>query len=657
MNTNTRNRLFVLGFLTASTALCQPTIAPTETQVGLRRGEDVGGYNVTNSFELGYRFHDVSGNLGKYRSDVNFGNGIRLLGSSLSVHSKEGHGKYFDELLLNTQGLGNDPYQFSSLRVQKNRIYRYDLLWRQNDYYNPALTLGGQHLLDTSRRLQDHQIVLFPQSGFRFFAGYSRNSQSGPALSTINLFDQHRGDEFPLFTNVRRLQDEYRIGLEMQVAGIRMTLQRGWEYFRDDTRNTSGAGLGNNLSDSTRLTSFRRDEPYHGSTGNWRVHLMREPSKHFGINGRFTYAGTRRNFLFDEMAIGTDRLGGALNRQVLVSGNGRRPVLAANLTTTVNPVEALTIVNHTAFHSTRMDGDGTYNELNNSRTFGSLIHFRYLGIQTLSTATEANYRISPVLGIFGGYQYSTRDVRSIQQLDFGDIVPDRTEFDQTNTLHAGRFGVRMRPVKAFTLIADAEIGRADRPIYPTSEKNYHVLGGRVRYKWKSIAFGGVVRTNYNFNSASIFSHSSKTRTYSADFSWAPGTRFGVDASYSKLHLDTLSGIAYFFNNAFVQNDYSRYISNIHSGTIGLRYAAGARVDLFAGYVRTQDTGNNEAVLNRLCFQTYPLTFDSPMLRVSVRLREKLRWNAGYQRYGYSEIVLPVQNYHANTGYTSLSWSF
>ena len=300
-----------------------------------------------------------------------------------------------------------------------------------------------------------------------------------------------------------------------------MTVQRGWEFFRDDTRNTSGPQPGNNITDDTTLTSFRRDEPYHGSTDNWRVHLQREQTKYFGINGRFTYAGTRRNFLFDEMAVGTDRLGGALNRQVLVAGNGRRPVLAANLTTTVNPADALTIVNHTSFHSTRMDGDGTYNEYNNSRTFGSLIHFQYLGIQTLSTATEANYRVSSVLGFFGGYQYSTRDVRSIQQLDFGDIVPDRTEYEQNNTLHAGRFGVRVRPVKALTIIADGEVGRADRPIFPTSEKNYHVLGGKVRYKARSFAFGANVRTNYNFNSASVFSHSSKTRTYSADFSWSP----------------------------------------------------------------------------------------------------------------------------------------
>jgi len=93
--------------------------------------------------ETGYRFADVAGNRGKYRSDENFGNGVRLLGSSFSINSKDGHGWLFDEILLNTQGLGNDPYESASLRIQKNKVYRYDMLWRLNDYYNPGLTIAG----------------------------------------------------------------------------------------------------------------------------------------------------------------------------------------------------------------------------------------------------------------------------------------------------------------------------------------------------------------------------------------------------------------------------------------------------------------------------------------------------------------------------------
>src|SRR5258706_4060428 len=124
-----------------STAIAQQVVAPTTETVGSARGEDLGGYNIVNSFETGFRFADIDGNRGKYRSDVNYRNGLRLLGSSLSVNSKTGQGALFDEILLNTQGLGNDPYEFASFRIQKNKLYRYDMMWRLNEYYNPGLAI------------------------------------------------------------------------------------------------------------------------------------------------------------------------------------------------------------------------------------------------------------------------------------------------------------------------------------------------------------------------------------------------------------------------------------------------------------------------------------------------------------------------------------
>ena len=165
--------------LLVSTLAAQPVVAPTPQRAGDAKGEDLAGYNIVNSMETGYRFRTVEGNLGKFRSDVNFGNGIRLLGSYLTINSKKpGTGKYFDEIVLSTQGLGNDPYQFSSLRVQKTKLYRYDGTWRLMDYFNPALTIAsGQHLINTTRQLQDHDLIILPQARFRVLLGYSRNQQ------------------------------------------------------------------------------------------------------------------------------------------------------------------------------------------------------------------------------------------------------------------------------------------------------------------------------------------------------------------------------------------------------------------------------------------------------------------------------------------------
>jgi hypothetical protein len=131
---------------------------------------------------MGYRFHTVGGSVNQYRSTVNYGDGIRLLNSSMLVASKDGRGTLFDQISLTTLGLEGDPYESARLRIERNRLYRYDLYWRQNDYYNPGLVSDGGvsfHLMDTTYDMQDHNFTLFPQSKYQFFLGYTGSTQPG----------------------------------------------------------------------------------------------------------------------------------------------------------------------------------------------------------------------------------------------------------------------------------------------------------------------------------------------------------------------------------------------------------------------------------------------------------------------------------------------
>ena len=118
--------------------------------------------------------------------------------------------------------MGGNPYESVTLKVDKNKLYQYDFSWRKNDYVNPGLTTNGgqgQNLLNTTYNLQDHNLTLFPQSWIRFTLGYSRSSQSGAGLSTVQLYnasgpEDSTGDVFPVFTNVKRVQSDYRLGGE-----------------------------------------------------------------------------------------------------------------------------------------------------------------------------------------------------------------------------------------------------------------------------------------------------------------------------------------------------------------------------------------------------------------------------------------------------------
>jgi hypothetical protein len=672
-----RNALYIVWILLAHAALAQEVVTPTPEQAGSPRGENTGDYNVMESFETGYRFASVSGNDGTYRADVNYGNGIRLLSSNLSVNSRDGHGKWFDQIVLTTIGLGNDPYQAVTLRIEKNKLYRYEMQWRLDDYYNPDLVLtAGTHLMDTSRHLQDHNLTLLPQSKIQFHLGYSRNTQDGPALSTVQLFTPPvspapPASEFPVFENIRREQDEYRVGADLNLAGFKLTLLHTWVFFKEDSGyQEAGTITGDNPSAGVTLSQFQRSEPYHGASPYWLGNINKSGDK-LAVNGRVVYVDGQRNFILDENAFGVTPLG-AQNQQILVGGDASRPSLTGDLSISVFPTTRFTLVNNTSVDSTRIDGTSDYEQFNTATGSYAFVSFRYLGLRTIANATDLHYRVANWLSLYGGYRYSDRRILDIEDYAFGSPLSGAT-YEQVNLLHEGVLGVRVKPVKAMTINLESAVGHANRPFTPVSDRNYIALGGRFEYRLKKLMFSTAYKENYNNNSVTFTSYSSHARNYNANVSWAPHDWFTLDASYSKLHLDSLSGIAFFagFPQASPFTSNQIYISNIHAANLGARFVVAKRVDLYLGYSITRDTGDGRSSAapagatdpTSLVFtpvQTFPLNFQSPMARVSFSVRPKLRWNAGWQFYNYHEdfgLLSYYQGYHANTGYTSLTWAF
>jgi hypothetical protein len=664
-------------FIACGPLEAQQVVAPSTDTVGSPRGDNKGDYNYTESFETGYRFSLVGGSIGEYRSDVNYGNGIRLLGSSLTVNSRDGHGGLFDEIVLNTSGLGNDPYQSVVLRIQKNKLYRYDMTWRLSDYFNPGLTVaGGTHLMDTSRRLQDHEVTLLPQSRVQFHVGYSRNTENGPALSTAQQFDLN-GSGLPVFTDVRREWNEYRLGGEATLAGFKLTVTHRWDFFKDDTPATAdGVVAAGTSGDQTVVRQFSRSQPVHGSSPGWLGNLFTR-RKRWGVNARLTYVDGRNNFALVELASGLSQFGQAASRQIYVGGDAARPDLAGDFSISLFPADNLTFVNNTSVSNNRIDGLSSYSEYFTGLNLGTTIYFRYLAVRTVTNSTDLNYRAAKWIGLYGGYHYSDRQVRTTEAYTLPAFAGAGQSdlYAVTNQLQSGLAGVRLRPVKPLTINVDGEIGRTTQPLTPIADARYHTVGGRVEYRAKKVHLSTGYREQYNNNVQQEFSlFSSHSRTYSANASWSPRGWLSLDASYVKLHLDTQSFLAFFAGVTRPQlqvNDPSLYLSNIHSANLGARIGLGRRADLYMGYSIVKDVGDGraqavqpatadpvKALLSSV--QTFPLTYQSPLARFSVRISPKVRWNAGWQFYGYGEkfeLLGYYQNFHAQTGFTSLLWSF
>jgi hypothetical protein len=672
---------FWIFFAAIGALSAQQVVAPTPEPVGPARGENHGNYNYTNTFEFGYRWSLVGGDVGEYRTDVNYSSGPRLLGSSLSIDSKDGHGHYFDQILLNTQGLGNDPYEFVSLRIQKNQLYRYDMTWRLQDYYNPGVTVaGGLHLMDTVRRIQDHEITIFPQSKFRVRAGYSRNVQDGPSLTTSLEPDNNSAlsTALPVFVNLRREWNEYRLGGDAEVAGFKFTVLRRWDFYKEDSpysllpgSSAAAIGLPNDL---TALTTFTKTAPVHGTNGGWLGNLVAN-HKRWAVNGRVSYLFGQNNFAMSESSSGVGRLGIAANRQILVQGNAERPMLTGDLNISVQPSNKLTIVNNTSYNNLRINGPSSYTEVDNGSNLGQTIYFRYLGIRMVTNSTDANYRAADWIGFYAGYHYTYRVVNTTEGFSLPAFAnsTENDYYQTTNSLHSETVGVRLRPVKNLTGNLDAELGRADNPLTPVSERNFHTLNGRVSYRTSKLQLWTSYQQVYNVNApVALSAYSSHTRNYSANASLALKDWWSLDASYMKLHLDTVGGIAYFagIGRPTLQDGISLYISNVHAANFGARFAVTKRADLYVGYTITKDTGDGRSTPTAgvtdptlaifASVQTFPLSYQSPLARVSIRIYPKLRWNVGWQFYDYHEqfnLLGYYQNFHAQTGYTSVSWAF
>jgi hypothetical protein len=658
-------RILLTAFLLAGLGWGQQILAPGREPVGPAKGEDWHGYNISDSFENGYRFRLVGGNQDTYRSDVNYGDGYGLLSGHFRMNSKSGQGFWFDELLIDAQGLnGGDANRFTSLRIQKNRLYRYDAVFRQTEYFNPGLTsgdAGGLHELDTLFRLQDHDFTLLPQSKFRILAGFSTSLDTGPGISTAQLFDAH-SDGLPLSVAIHQVRNEFRIGNEIQLFGMKLTWMRGWEYFKEDSPVSILTGAPPDAGAS--VTSFQRSEPYRGSSPYWRAGLF-AGNKRVSANGRFTRTSGTGVFALNENATGLQFSGIGVRQQVLAAGNARRPVTTANLTFNVNLTKKLTATSSAGYYDAEMLGNATFLSLVNGSSQSAAINLQSLIIRTFSADTVVNYQFDRRLGIGLGYHYANRLVSSSEEADAG-FYTDLESGRQTNQLHSGSLQLRSQLTSTLSASVDGELGRANHPIYPVSEGNYYTVGGRLQYRRKKLNLRVGSQQKYNNNSVLASPYSSLSRSEQTHGSYALRDWVTLDVDYSKTHLNTAGGLAYFLNGEFNTSDLSLYISNIHALNIGAQFTAGKRTNLYVGYSRVQDTGDGRSTADGAAggssstpfqaAQTFPLVYQSPLARLSIKINPKLRWNFGYQYYGYGEQFYKTHSFRANTGYSSLSWS-
>jgi hypothetical protein len=223
-------------------------------------GINSGNYNIQETVELGYRKLWTTGNQDTYGTFVNLGTGLRVLDYTIDMRSLNHQGLLFDNLNFSNFGYGGDPDNVSRLRINKNKLYEFSLVFRRHknfwdynllanplnpvplSYTNPSFAstnpsipvTQSPHSLYLVRRMQDFDLTLLPQSRVRFRLGYSRYVNEGPSFSTF-----HGTTDFLVAQNFRMTTNAYHAGIDFRVLPkTTISYDQFLEYDKQDTSDT-----------------------------------------------------------------------------------------------------------------------------------------------------------------------------------------------------------------------------------------------------------------------------------------------------------------------------------------------------------------------------------------------------------------------------------
>jgi hypothetical protein len=704
----------------------QHALPPSPDASGDELGKGLGAYNVTNSFETGYRFTTVGGDANLFRSVENYGDGIRLFGASVAAHSLDGHGPLFDTFSFNSSGLGNDPYGVANITLEKNEGYRYDMTWRQENYFNASQLNGESDTLQNTRRtIQDHDLAIPMTKWAKLLLGYTRNQETGPEFTAYETYIGGLARSvLPLDRSTRRDFNGYRLGGEFTFLGFRLSVSHRWEYYKDDSSIASLipgqpyplAYLQNQRFNAAleatypqAATAYSRSQPMHTQNLGWFGNLSRS-SQYWAMNARISYGAGKSNTIYYESETGASQatgivptgdgrfltgsnsgFGKTVTALTNMPGNAVNPFTAGDLTFSIFPIKKLTITSSTSVDSNRYDGRGReFRHLTNGTADINRYWIYHLGTGKVSDALDLNYTVNKWLGLNTEYRYTSRFIDN--DLTRTGTTNSRDFNTISDHLNEGTVGIRLKPLQRLSISADGSLGRDNAAETPTSPAHFHNIRARADYRVTRLKFGMSYRQIYNLNAplsvasastgqlivgAPLDYYASHSRDYSAHASFEADRHLSFDVTYDKAHLDTLANLwaelvpagSKTITAVSVRGYTSEYISNLHTVSFNVRSTL-KRATLYAGYNISTDTGDGRSQQNlgltniasayTATGTTFPLTYQFPQARLSIRLTPKLQWNGGWELYRYHQefAYFGYQPYYrAHTGYTSLSLSF
>src|SRR5688572_19779205 len=513
--------------------------------------------------EIGFRWLEVSGNEGMYRTQINERSGFLIRHFTMATGDFEGHSTLVDRFRVDISDLGTGPAGSLRLEADHAGAYKLRFAYRGTEAFselpafaNPLLGQGvvpGQHTYDRTRRMFDIDLDILPDRAISPFIGYTSNDSDSQGTTTYSLGQ----DEFLLGQDLAEKDRELRLGAAFRYKTIYGRVTQGWRSFDGtETLLLGGPSAGNNpgsvRGQPVQATTIVRTADTDGSTPFTNLFVTGRFANRLQATGTFVRfaaesdtnesensRGNFASFALGRFFTGLDSSIASDARNDAWRGGGRLEFM-------VTPNVDLS----TGFereHS-EIEGSALINEL-----FLQSVTFGGADARDLATVLEASNGVDRDEDVF----HIAAAVRSVGPFSF------RAEFRNTSqdigiapgleeiVVPGAQGGTFERQIR--TLDGSASFSRsrlniglawrhdsADDPVFRTDFLDRDRI--RLRASWSTpndmLRFGATAEDLDQSNDLPDIGYDAETRQYSADLELAPIALLRLRAAYSQFDTDS-----------------------------------------------------------------------------------------------------------------------
>ncbi len=597
------------------------------------------GETLTGSVDLGYRwFSGAGGSMETYRSVVDIGSGVRLLGLDLSLESAAK--KYFDRINVRGSGWGGDPYNTAHVDAVRHDWYSFSFDYRNIAYYNflpsyadPTIGAGiflDQQAFDTHRRMMDFNLELRPGKRIVPYLAYSHDSGFGTGITDF----VNELNSYPVADKPRDETDNYRGGVRIEMQKFHVTLEQGGTTFKDDQQVfTSTQNFGNNtspfLGEQLSLNELTQSYGIRGDSIYSKALLTANPTPWLDIFGEFLYSQPRTSgsyFQYDAgQLVEMTTLLEYTSEVDLVNVAAKQPHTTGMIGFEIRPTKRLRVIE--SWMTDRLH-DASAALLNQQILTPAALALITNFTDRLVTnynreQVDVLYDLTSRITVRGGYRYEWGD-----GLTEGALISGLPTETGTLKRNVGLAGVSLRAMKGLSFSVDFEGADGDSAYFRTSLMNYEKARIQARYQVRPslvLAAGFTVLNNENPNPAVNYNFLSRDNSLST--TWNPNSGKWVTFTGEYTRATLRSDISYIVPENFTSAQ-SFYRDNAHE--------ASGFVDLLIPGLGTKGPKLGMGGTLLVSSGSRPTRYYQPAMRLTTPTFKRMNWYGEWRYYGFAE---------------------